>query len=90
MRGSSPREGHDVTCRELVERVTAYLDDALESLERAQFEGHLAACDPCCEHFKQILVTRATTRQLGDEGLNPTAKAAVMNLYHQWRGDPDA
>lgn len=90
MTGSSSAGGHDLTCRELVERVTTYLDDALESEERARFEAHLAECDPCCEHFKQILVTRATARQLGDQGLDPLAKAAVMDLYHRWRGDSDA
>jgi anti-sigma factor RsiW len=87
---SSHAEGHDLTCKELVERVTAYLDEALDVEERARFEAHLAECAPCCEHVNQILVTRSATRRLGAEGLDLAARAAVMDLYHRWRGDRDA
>jgi anti-sigma factor RsiW len=48
-----------ISCRELVELVTAYLDGALSAEETARVEAHLALCDPCVEYVEQI---RATAR----------------------------
>jgi anti-sigma factor RsiW len=48
-----------ISCREVVELVTAYLDGALEPEERERVEAHLALCDPCVQYVEQI---RATTR----------------------------
>ena len=33
--------GHELTCREVVELVTSYLDDALDPGDRARFDEHL-------------------------------------------------
>ena len=48
-----------ISCREVVEIVTAYLDDALDADSRARFEAHLELCGPCAEYVEQI---RATSR----------------------------
>jgi anti-sigma factor RsiW len=48
-----------ISCREVVEIVTAYLDGALDSDTRAKFEAHLELCGPCIEYVEQI---RATSR----------------------------
>ena len=36
-------------CRELVEVITDYLDDALPQRDRLRFEAHLTECDACRE-----------------------------------------
>jgi anti-sigma factor RsiW len=48
-----------ITCREVVELVTAYLEGALDPDTRARFEVHLESCGPCVEYVEQI---RATSR----------------------------
>ena len=48
-----------ISCREVVELVTAYLDGALDADTRARFEVHLELCGPCVEYVEQI---RATSR----------------------------
>lgn len=48
-------------CRTLVELVTAYLEDALPTGERARFEAHLAGCPDCPVYLDQM---RATVRAL--------------------------
>jgi anti-sigma factor RsiW len=48
-----------ISCREVVEIVTDYLDGALSPDERARLEVHLDACEPCRTYIEQI---RTTTR----------------------------
>ncbi len=48
-----------ISCREVVELVTAYLDCALDADTRVRFEAHLELCGPCVEYVEQI---RATSR----------------------------
>ncbi|MED7926125.1 zf-HC2 domain-containing protein [Nonomuraea sp. LP-02] len=52
------------TCGELVEVVTAYLDDALDEPGRAAVEDHLAGCADCGRYLDQY---RATVRALADQ-----------------------
>lgn len=44
-------------CDELVELVTAYLDDALELDARATLDLHLLDCDGCEKYLQQFRVT---------------------------------
>jgi mycothiol system anti-sigma-R factor len=37
-----------ITCAEAVERLWAYLDDALTANDRAALEEHLGVCRVCC------------------------------------------
>ena len=36
-----------MTCRQVVELMTDYLDGALSAADRARFEEHIAGCDGC-------------------------------------------
>jgi anti-sigma factor RsiW len=47
-----------ISCREVVELVTDYLDGALSPEELARMEAHLAACPPCVTYVEQIRTTR--------------------------------
>jgi anti-sigma factor RsiW len=46
-----------ISCREVVELVTDYLDGALAPEAVAQLEEHLVACDPCRVYIEQIRQT---------------------------------
>lgn len=54
-----------IRCRELVELVTAYLDDALRPEQRASVEAHLAKCDGCRGYLEQFRATIAVIRRTG-------------------------
>jgi anti-sigma factor RsiW len=41
-----------LTCREVVEFLMDYLDDALEPARRRIFEYHLAECDECVAYLR--------------------------------------
>jgi anti-sigma factor RsiW len=55
----------DLTCRELVELVTDYLEGALPAHERARFEAHLGECDACVAYVEQMRTTVRLTRAAG-------------------------
>ena len=75
-----------LSCQELVELVTAYLDDALPALDRARFEVHITGCDGCAGYLEQIKVTIALTGRLVPEQLDPAAKATLLDAFRDWRG----
>jgi len=47
----------DLTCRELVELVTDYLEGTLPERERARFEAHLGECEACVAYVEQMRTT---------------------------------
>ena len=57
----------DLTCRELVELVTEYLEGALRPGEAARFEAHLAHCPACRDHVAAMLVTIGLVGRLTEE-----------------------
>lgn len=79
--------GHDITCQQAVGLVTEYLDGALHGDDRRKFEAHLAECDSCSEHFKQIQVTVAVTGHVAEDDLDPLARQDLMELYRRWRDE---
>jgi anti-sigma factor RsiW len=74
----------DLTCRELVELVTEYLEDALSERERARFEAHLVSCPGCGAHLAQV---RETIRILGTvppESLSEEAERDLLAAFRGW------
>ncbi len=49
----------DLSCRELVELATDYLEGALPEAELARFEAHLAGCAGCEAYLEQVRATIA-------------------------------
>jgi anti-sigma factor RsiW len=51
-----------MTCQELVELVTDYLEGALSRADAARFESHVAACPGCEIYIEQMRSTIAVVR----------------------------
>ena len=54
----------EMTCHELAERVTAYLEGALPSQERGRFEAHHQGCSGCQTHVSQVRLVVSALGQL--------------------------
>ena len=80
---------HDITCRQAVALMTDYLDGALGPDDRALVEAHLAECENCAEHLRQIRITVAVTGRIREQDLDPAAREDLMDLYRRWRSDRD-
>ncbi len=81
-------EDQELVCREMVELVTAYLDDALEPGRRAALERHLAGCPHCTEYFAQIRLVQRTAGRVEPEDLSTDARRDLLTLFQQWQADP--
>ena len=58
------RLDRELSCIEVVELVTAYLDDALGAADRERVEEHLVFCDGCSTYLEQNRQTVALTGRL--------------------------
>ena len=74
-----------LSCRELVELVTDYLEGALLADERARFEEHIAGCGGCETYLEQIRQTIESVGRLPDDGLTPDAERALLEAFRGWR-----
>ena len=78
----------EMSCRELVELVTEYLDGVMPAADRRRFEKHLRLCPGCQTYLEQM---RASARLLG--GLSPEAVPAnvreeLLRAFRDWKRGP--
>jgi anti-sigma factor RsiW len=76
--------GRDLTCKELVELVTGYLDGSLRGRRRRRFESHLAACDGCTRYLWQMTATLRATGTLTEEQVTDEQKAVLLTAFRGW------
>lgn len=72
-------------CNEVVELVTAYLDDALDAATRARFDAHLSECDGCENYLEQFRVTVRTVGKIEQGGLDPTFRDRLLDTFRDFR-----
>jgi anti-sigma factor RsiW len=77
---------HELTCQELVELVTAYLENALSENERTRLEQHLATCDGCDRYVEQMRQTIQALGTLQERDITPDAQEKLLNVFREWRG----
>ena len=74
-----------ITCRELVELVTDYLEDAVPAAERARFDAHLVDCEHCTEYLAQMRTTIAVLGRLPTESLPDPARDRLLAAFRDWK-----
>jgi predicted anti-sigma-YlaC factor YlaD len=70
-----------LTCKELVELVTDYLEGALSLSERQRFDEHLATCPYCRIYLDQMRQTIRTLGHLPEEAVPPAALEALLARF---------
>jgi anti-sigma factor RsiW len=75
----------ELTCRELVEIVTDYLEGALSPEERIQFEKHLVMCDGCAIYLDQMRETIRLTGMLREEHVSEEARERLVEAFRGWK-----
>jgi anti-sigma factor RsiW len=74
-----------ISCREVVEIVTEYLDGALPPEAVAQLEVHLAACPPCRVYVEQIRQTaRVAAAAEAELEVHPD-REALLATFREFR-----
>jgi hypothetical protein len=77
----------ELTCQELVELVTDYLEEALSGHDRERFEAHLLDCDECPIYLEQIRVTIRTVGTLTEQRMSQSAKDDLLQHFRTWKRD---
>lgn len=74
-----------MNCNELVELVTAYLDEALDPQTRRRFDEHLQLCDGCENYLEQFRVTVRTVGRISAEQLDPRFRNRLLDAFQNFR-----
>jgi hypothetical protein len=82
---SSTSSSTDLSCQELVELVTMYLEMTLSEAEQARFDAHIAGCGYCTAYLDQM---RRTIRLLGtlhEDDIPAEAKSRLLVAFQTWK-----
>ena len=74
-----------LTCRELVELVTDYLEGALAPEDRRRFDAHLAECAACITYLEQMKQTIAALGRFPEESIAPETQQTLLGAFRTWR-----
>jgi anti-sigma factor RsiW len=75
----------DLTCQELVELVTDYLEGVLSPADHVRFEAHLADCEGCANYLVQMRRTIAAVGALAEHHVEPEAREALLGALRAFR-----
>jgi len=75
----------DLTCRELVELVSDYLEESLSDDENTLFEAHIAGCDGCSTYVEQIRQTIRVAGRVTEDSIEPAARDALLEAFRGFK-----
>jgi anti-sigma factor RsiW len=75
----------ELTCAELVELVTDYLEGRLSDRERRRFDEHLTTCDGCKAYVEQMRATVAVSGHVPAPELSPDVEERLLEAFRGWR-----
>ena len=73
-----------LSCQELVELVTDYLEGAQTPETRERFETHIGGCNGCAAYLEQMRETIRLTGRLTPESLDPEARRTLLEAFRGW------
>jgi len=74
----------DLVCREVVELLNGYLDQALPADVLAAIEAHLAGCDGCTMVLEEFRQTIALTGMLTEDQVTPAQRETLLAAFRGW------
>jgi anti-sigma factor RsiW len=78
----------EMDCEELVERVTEYLDGALDPALRRAFESHVGECPGCNEildQFRAVVMTTGALRVNDAAAVDPDLRDELLGVFRSWQ-----
>jgi anti-sigma factor RsiW len=73
-----------LTCHEVVEIITDYLEDALPASDRRRVEAHLEVCAGCTAYLEQMRETVRLTGMLTEEQIPEEQKQELLEAFRTW------
>ena len=78
------RPADDMTCKDLVDLVTDYVEGALSPADHRRFEAH---CEGCEIYLDQMRETIQLLGELPHETVPPEARCKLLNAFRAWKKD---
>jgi anti-sigma factor RsiW len=75
----------ELSCQEIVELVTDYLEGGMDVDLRASFETHLAGCPHCTHYLEQIEATIRVAGTISADDLSPEFRAGLLEAFRDLR-----
>jgi anti-sigma factor RsiW len=73
-----------LSCQELVELVTDYLEGALAPAELRRFDDHIAGCGGCTQYLAQLRQVIEVVGAITTDDLSPAAERALLTAFADW------
>ena len=74
-----------ISCQEVVELVTEYVERALPAEQTALFEQHLNFCDGCEWYVEEMRATIATVGRIREEEVPEETRRRLLAAFREWR-----
>ena len=74
-------DGTAISCQEVVEVVTDYLEGRMSAADVAIFEAHLDLCDGCKWYVEQMRITIATVGRIEETDVPDEVQATVLDAF---------
>ncbi len=71
----------ELSCQELVELVTEYLEGRLGWRDRRRVARHLKVCDPCVRYIEQMRETLDLLGTVPVDTISPAARSALLDAF---------
>jgi anti-sigma factor RsiW len=75
----------ELTCKEMVEIVTDYLEGALSPEDRARFDQHLTECDGCTSYLEQMRETIRLSGMLTEDQVPVAQRERLRQAFRDWK-----
>ena len=79
-----------LTCQEVVELVTEYLENTLLPEMRKRLEEHVVECSGCENYIEQVRLTVDMLCYIAKESAFPATKQELLRLFRDWKKRSDA
>jgi anti-sigma factor RsiW len=76
----------ELTCRQLAQLVSDYVEGVLARPVQERIVAHLADCDDCAAYVDQMRATIAVARDLPAGEVAPPVREALVALFRGWAG----
>jgi len=76
---------NDLSCQEVVELVTDYLEHVLLPQQQSLLEAHLAECNGCETYLDQMRQTITLLHQLHAEPATPVTRDNLLAIFRGWQ-----
>ena len=74
-----------MTCKELVEAVTDYIEGTMPPPERERFEAHLALCPYCVDYVEQMRATLTVLGRVPEEPVSRKKQEELLAAFRDWK-----